>query len=70
MTASTFAWSASSATYAVMETSFSTDDTMLFTMTPPTRNKPMMSSERKIVMIEPSVVERLRVKPVSDSLKK
>ena len=61
---------ASSATYAVMDTSLSTDDMRRSIIAPPTRNTPMMSSERKIVMMEPSVVERLRVKPCSDSLKK
>ena len=39
-------------------------------MVPPTRNTPMMSSDRKMVMMEPSVVERFRAKPWSDSLKK
>ena len=40
------------------------------TTEPPTKNTPMMSSDRKMVTMEPSAVERLRVKPVSDSLKK
>ena len=61
---------ASSATYAVMETSLSTDFMTLSTVMPPTRNTPMMSSDRKIVTMEPRAVDRLRVKPRSDSLKK
>ena len=61
---------ASSEMNAEMPTSFSTDDMTLFTTTPPTRKMPMMSSERKIVTMEPKVVERLRVNPCSDSLKK
>ena len=50
-------WFASSATYAVMETSSSTEDMRRSTITPPTRKMPMMSSERKIVMIDPNAVE-------------
>ena len=61
---------ASSFTYAVMETWFSTDATTLLTTAPAMQKMPMISNERKIVMIDPSVVERLRVKPVSDSRKK
>ena len=61
---------ASSEMNAEMPTSFSTDDMTLFTTTPPTRKMPMISSERKIVTMEPKVVERLRVNPCSDSLKK
>ena len=70
MTVSMSDCSASSDTYAVMETLSSTDFTVLSTIRPPTRKMPMMSRDRKIVIIEPSVVERFRVKPVSDSLKK
>ncbi len=53
-----------------MDTSLSTDDTTRSTTNPPTRNMPMMSSERKMVTMEPSAVDRLRVKPVRDSLMK
>ena len=58
---------ASSATYAAMDTSFSTPDTTFSMTRPPTRNTPMIISDRKMVTMEPSVVERLRVKPLSDS---
>ena len=54
----------------MIETSFSTDAMTLLTMLPPTRKMPMMSSDRKIVMMEPRAVERCRAKPVSDSRKK
>ena len=53
-----------------METSLSTDFTVLSTTAPPMRKTPMMNSDRKMVTMEPSVVDRLRVKPSSDSLKK
>ena len=59
-----------SAIQTVMLTSGSTDFTTLLTPAPPTQKMPMMSSDRKMVTMEPSAVERLRVKPVSDSLRK
>ena len=62
MTVSMSDCSASSDTYAVMETLSSTDFTALSTIRPPTRKMPMMSRDRKIVIIEPSVVERFRRK--------
>ena len=70
MSLSTFwmsASEASSATYAVMDTSLSTDDTTFSTTKPPTKKMPMMSNDRKMVTMEPSAVDRLRVKPLSDS---
>ena len=69
ISASICAWSASSATYAVMDTSFSMEDTRWLMTVPPTKNTPMISSERKMVTMEPSVVDRLRVKPWMDSLR-
>jgi len=53
-----------------MDTSLSMEETRRSTIVPPTRNTPMMSSDRKMVMMEPRVVERFRAKPWSDSLKK
>ena len=70
MTESMSSCDASSETYAVMDTSLSTEEMMLDTIRPPTRKMPMMSSDRKMVMMEPSAVERWRVKPVSDSRRK
>ena len=62
--------SASSETYAVMETSLSTDFTMLSMTVAPTRNTPMMNSDKKMVMMDPSVVDKLRAKPWMDCLRK
>ena len=59
---------ASSDTQAVMDTSLSTDETSFSTTKPPTRNTPMISSDRKMVTMDPSAVDRLRVKPLRDSL--
>ncbi len=53
-----------------MDTSFSMEDTRRSTMVPPTRNTPMISNDRKMVTMEPRVVERFRANPWSDSLKK
>ena len=50
-----------------MDTSLSTDDTTFSTTKPPTKKMPMMSNDRKMVTMEPSAVDRLRVKPLSDS---
>ena len=61
---------ASSDTYAVMDTSSSTDETSFSTTKPPTRNTPMMSSDRKMVTMDPNAVDRLRVKPLTDSFMK
>ncbi len=51
-----------------MDTSLSTDETSFSTTKPPTRNTPMISSDRKMVTMDPSAVDRLRVKPLRDSL--
>ena len=70
ITSSMVSWEASSPTWAVMVTSFSMLRTKCSTITPPTRNTPMISSDRKMVMIEPSVVDKLRVSPWKDSFRK
>ena len=53
-----------------MDTSLSMEDTKRSMMVPPTKNTPMIRSDRKMVMMEPRVVDRFRAKPWSDSLKK
>ena len=41
-----------------METSLSTEEMMFSTIRPPTKKMPMMSNDRRIVMIDPKAVDR------------
>ena len=50
-----------------MFTSLSTESTMFWTMLPPIRNAPMISNDRKIVTMDPNVVDRCLPRPFSAS---